>query len=619
MNREEALLGFAIVAASAALLPTVARRLPVPLPVLLLLAGVIAGPDVLGVFHVSEFEEFARVGVSLAVAVIVFEGSLAIRVSTLRSLGPVVRNLVVGGLIITPIVGTLAAHYLLGFGWRVSGLFGALVCVTGPSVITPLLRSIRVNDRLKSILSAEGVIIDPFGALLTLFLLQIVLADSLDPTQPAMWVATRLVVGVLAGLAGAVAVYGLSRLVRRLSAREISVMVLGSAIATFAAVEASVEEAGLTAIVVMGITLGNLRMPHMGAAIDFQESVVTFLVATVYVLLAASVDLDSVRALGWAGLGVVLALVLVGRPLLVVLSSWGSNLSWREQLFLSAVAPRGVVAASLASVVAVEASRFRDAESGKLVAMVFVVIATTITVQSAYAGSLARVLRVYPMSYVVAGAGEIGRRVAARLSGTGLPVVLVEPDEEAAVAAREEGFEVLIGNIADANVQKQAGVGEAEGLILATADDATNLLAAQHAKTLGCKAVYTRVSVPENMEAFLALGVQVVNPAEAAASELAGLVTPLPLDGVVASLGEDVTAARIKVQNASAQRAIEHIPELSGTLVVLVRRGQQGSIPHGKTQLQLGDELTLIGPMESVQKARSALSITPMEVLASGK
>ncbi|MGE5594850.1 MAG: cation:proton antiporter [Hyphomicrobiales bacterium] len=601
-------------AAAGGFLPIVVRRLPLPFPVLLLAVGLIAGPDITGVIDVSEFRDLARIAISLAVATIVFEGSMAIRLGTLRALGPVVRNMVVLGLVVTPVVAALAAHYLLDFDWRVSFLFGALVSVTGPTVITPLLRSIRVNDRIKGILSAEAVIIDPFGALLTLFLLQLVLAESLNPAAPASWAIGRILAGTIAGASGAAVVYLVARSIQRLTGREVSLVIVGGAVATFATVESLFHESGLTAMVVMGLTVGNLRIPHKEAAIDFQESVVTFLTATVYVLLAASVDLGDVRGLGWRGLAVVLVLVLIGRPLLVWVASFRSDLNWREKTFLSAVAPRGVVAASLASVVAVEVQSFTNSSGQELVALVFIVIALTIAVQSAYAGPLSRLLGVEPMTYVVAGSGNVGRRVAARLAGTGNPVLLVEGDEQAAIDAREEGFDVLIGNIADPAVQKRAGIDDAQALVLATGDDATNLLAAQHARKTGCAAIYTRVNLPENLQAFEDLGVSVVNPAEATAAELAHMVAPPLLEGLLASTDEDITAARIRVTNALAQRSIESLAELRGTLAVLVRRGQRSFIPDGKTFLQLGDEVTIVGPVANVARARGRLAIAPLAV-----
>ena len=612
MEIEVALRAAAVIAGAAALGQIVSRRLPIPLPVFLLAAGLLLGHDGLGVVETAEIEDLVSIAVTLAVALIVFEGGTVLRLPMLRLLAPTVRNLVLGGLVVTTIVGGLAGYIFLDFGWRVALLFGALVVVTGPSVITPLLRSVRVSDRVNAVLAGEGVIIDPLGALLTLFLLDIAVAESFDPAGPTRWVFERIVIGVGVGAIGAGVAFGIARVVRRLTSREVSLLVIGAAVASFATAESIGHEAGLTTMVIMGIALGNLPMPHREAVNEFQESIVAFLIATVYVLLAASVSVDAIIDLWPEGLAVVAVLVLVGRPLLVALATWRSELSWRERAFLSAVAPRGVVAASLAAIVAFKAKDLTDGSETDLVAMVFVVIVLTIVIQSAYAGPLARLLGVQPMTTVIAGAGNIGRRAATLLVGAGEPVRLIEADEEAAVEAREEGLDVLIGDITDEDVLKKAGVRDAKAFILTTPDDARNLLAAQLARTkLECEAVYARVSDVQNVDAFQSIGVAVVSQSEAVASQMAHLVSEPVLHNILSAVDEDVSVARVVVTEPKAARAVEGIPELRGTLVMLVRRGNTSVIPNGKTELQLGDVVTVFGKVEDLARVRSGLAMEP--------
>ena len=612
MEIDVALRAVAAIAAAAALGQIVSRRFPIPLPIFLLAAGLLLGRDGLNVVQTHELEEFVRVVVVIAVALIVFEGGTALRLASLRTLAPVVRNVVLLGLLVTPAVGAVAAWLFLDFDWRMAFLFGALVTVTGPSVITPLLRSFRVDDRLRNILASEGVIIDPLGALLTLFLLEIVLAGTLDPAGPTWWVAERLLIGGGVGAAGALLIWGTSRLVKRLSGREMALLVIGAAVAAFALAESIAHESGLVAMVVMAIAIGNIRLPQRQRVDDLQESVTVWLIASVYVLLAASIRIEDLAGLWPEGLIVVAILALVGRPLLIALSSIRSGLNWREQVFLSAVAPRGVVAASLAGVVAVEASSIAGSDASRLVAMVFVVILLTIGIQSAYAGTLARFLKVQPMTTVVAGAGEVGRRVATLLAGSGEPVLVVETDDDAVVRAREEGLEVLVGDISDAAVLEQVRLDEAKALLLATPDDARNLLAAQLARSkFNFESVYVRVNDVANLEAFQKLGVVPVSQSEAVASELARMVAGPMFQDVLAQVAEDVTVARVVVTSAAAQREIQGIPELRGTLVVLVTRGGDSVIPNGRTELRLGDIVTIFGSLQDLAAARAGLSVIP--------
>jgi len=609
---DAALRAAAVIAGAAALGQIVCRRIPIPLPIFLLGMGLLFGHDGLGLVETRELAELVRVVVVLAVALIVFEGGAALRLASLRTLAPVVRNVVLLGLVVTPAVGAGAAWLFLDFDWRAAFLFGALVCVTGPSVLTPLLRSIRVDDRLRDILASEGVIIDPLGALLTLFLLQIAVAGTFDPAGPTGWVLQRLVIGAGVGAAGALAVWTLTRLVRRLSGREMALLVIGAAVAAFAAAESLGHESGLVAMVVMAIAIGNVHLPQREQVDEFQESITAWLIASVYVLLAAGIRIEDITGLWPAGFIVAAILAFVGRPLLIVLASWRSGLNWREQAFLSAVAPRGVVAASLAGVVAVEAGAFAGDTGQRLVAMVFVVILLTIGVQSVYAGTLARLLRVRPMTTVVAGAGEVGRRVATLLAGSGEPVLVVETDEEAVMRAREDGLEVLIGDISDADVLRRAGMDEARALLLATPDDARNLLAAQLARsTFDCESVYVRVNDADNLEAFRKLGVVPVSQSEAVASELARMAAGPVFQDILAQVAEDVTVARVVVTSASAQRPIQSIPELRGTLVVLITRGRDSVIPNGRTELRIGDIVTVFGSLNDLAVARGGLSVIP--------
>ena len=610
MELESSLQAVAVVAAGAGISQIVARRVAIPVPVILLALGVLCGPDGLGIIKPDETGGLIEITVVLSVALIVFEGGTALNWRLLRVMGPVVRNLVVLGLVLTPAAGMFTAHYLLDFPWRVAALFGALVCVTGPSVISPLLRAVKVNDKIRVTLMGEGIIIDPFGALLTLFLLQLALSESADPSGPTAWVVQRVAVGVVVGAVGSAIVALVPRFVRRLSSREVSLLVVGAAVVTFAIAESSAHEAGLTAMVVMGIAIGNLPIPHREAVDHFQEQIVAFLVSAVYVLLAAGIELDQLSDVAIKGLILTAILAFVARPALVAIATFRSNLAIGERLFLALVGPRGVVAASLAGVVAVEAGGQLGVEEASFIAAVFVVIAATISVQSAYAGPLARLLKVYPLTTVIAGAGETGRRLAAKLVANGERVVMIEGDEDVAMKAREEGFEVILGDAGSIDVQKRAGLGEANVFVVALPDDDRSLLAAQLARThFGCERVVARVDNPANFAVFEAAGVMVVNPNEAVATELVGVLAAAPSLQALSLPEDNLEAVRITVTNPEAQTTLERQEALRGTLVMLVRRGGHGFLPTGKTRIQLGDQVTVFGPSDALRTARQGLTL----------
>jgi NhaP-type Na+/H+ or K+/H+ antiporter len=569
--------------------------------------GLVLGRDGLDVVRTEAVSAWAPLAIALSVALIVFEGGTGIDARALRKLAPVVRNLVIGGLVITPLIGMLAAHYVADFPWRVAALFGALVAVTGPSVINPLLRTVRVNDQIRAVLVAEGVIIDPFGALLTFFLLQVTVAESFDPAGPVSWVIGRVALGLVCGVAGSLFLLAIVRVVKRLQARELALLTLGCAVATFGIAESIASESGLTAMVLMGITVGTVAVPHREELEQFQDSIIAFLVATVYVMLAASISIGSIADLWPHGFIVVAILVLVARPLLVFIASAGSTLNVREKLFLSSVAPRGVVAASLASVVALEAAGRLGANEEQFVALVFVVILVTIAVQSAYAAPLARLLRVYPVRTIVAGYGETGSRVARRLRDAGEPVLVVESDGDRAVRGRDDGFEVLFGDIANQEVLRKAGVDEANALVLVTGSDDRNLLAAQLARGFGIERIYAAVRDPNSLPAFESLGITAVSPQNAVADELMNVVVGSPLTDVLVSPGDDISVLRFRVSNPAAPGKLSSIPGLRGALVILIRRGNRTIIPTGSTEIRFGDMVTVVAPQSVVDRVRDAL------------
>ncbi len=301
-------------------------------------------------------------------------------------------------------------------------VFGALVTVTGPTVIGPLVRRLRLNDRVNSVLLGEGVLVDPLGAILAVVVLELVLSGL--QADPFLWAPSRLGGGALIGLGGAAAAWSVMRIHREPDENDVLLLLLGLAAATFAVAERLLDGSGLTAMAVMGVSLGALPVPHRDAVTDTQDALTRIMVAAVFVLATAAVDLSLLADLWPRGFIVVGALMLVVRPLAVWLSARNSDLTRRERLYVGLVGPRGVVAAALA---AFAGGQLGDAEGGpELTALVFLTILLTIGIQSSYAGLLARVLRVEAMRAMVAGGGTVGRRVATQLAAGGHAVLVID-------------------------------------------------------------------------------------------------------------------------------------------------------------------------------------------------
>ena len=432
-----AISAFGVVGLAVAVTNQMARRLRLPPILIYLFVGVVAGPSVLDIFDPEDLEGVFRTSLELLVGLLVFEGAFAINVQYLRRVGRVVRNLLTIGLAVTFLSGTLLAGLLDVLPWRTAFMFGALVSVTGPTVIGPLVRSVRLNDHVRAVLLGEGVLIDPLGAILAVVVLQFVLGGFQQ--EPFLWVPSRLLGGAAIGLGGVLAVRGVLRLHRDPSPIDMTLLLLGMSAATLALAERALPDSGLTAMATMGVVLAAIELPHREQVRSFEDEFSRILLAAVYVLSAATLDLGLLRDLWPKGLIAVVGLMVLVRPFAVWLCTLGSDLRPRERLYIAAIAPRGVVAVALA---AFAGESLGDELLGpELTALVFLTVAITVGVQSSYAALLARLLGVRAMRALIAGSGTVSRRIGAQLVASGFDVVLVDPDEEAVARARSEGLD----------------------------------------------------------------------------------------------------------------------------------------------------------------------------------
>ncbi|MCP3985302.1 MAG: hypothetical protein GY723_13005 [bacterium] len=431
----------------------VARHLRLPSIVLLLATGVLVGPDGWGWIDPQTLGQEGLFGlVSLAVAIILFEGGLNLDLSALRRAAEPVRRLVTSGAAITTIGGAIAAHYFMGWGdLRLALLFGTLVIVTGPTVIRPLLRNVPLRPRLATVLEAEGLLIDPVGAIVAGVALQLIVLDpDLEPlTSGAVGLAARTAFGALAGLGFGLALVGLLRIPRAVPSGLENLVALGGALVAFEVCEALLTESGILAVTVAGVVVGNMERQVARELGEFQEHLTVGLIGLLFVLLAADVRIADVLGLGIPGLLTVGTLALVVRPLNVWICTLGSDLSWREKAFLGWVGPRGVVAAAIASLAAgfLEEEGFADADAIR--ALVFLTIAVTVILQGGTAPLVARLLRVRAPgreNLVVLGAEELAFAFVEALGVSKENVLFADSNPLHCRAAETRGYRVVWGN-----------------------------------------------------------------------------------------------------------------------------------------------------------------------------
>jgi NhaP-type Na+/H+ or K+/H+ antiporter len=471
-----------------------AWRLRLPSILMLLAVGFLAGP-VIGLLDPDTLlGDLISPIVTLSVGIIIFEGGLSLKLNELRAIGRVVRNLLTIGVVITWGLGTLGAHFLLGLDWSLSLLLGAILVVTGPTVIVPLLRDIRPSGRVSSILRWEGIMIDPIGVTLALLVFEGILAvDVQTATQVAVvgFVKTVLI-GVVFGVLGAFLLTGLLRRywIPDYLENPVTVMIV---IAAFALSDLLQPESGLLTATVMGIVVANQRAVSVRRIIEFKENLGVMLISTLFILLAARLHLNDLVHIGLGTILFVIMMMLVVRPLAVLISTLRSDLKWQERLFIAWLAPRGIVAMAAASIFTLELEHIGHPQAELLTPLVFTVIVATVVIYGLTAGPVARrlgVAQAAPQGVLIVGAHAWARKLAAALQDLGFKVLLVDSNWENVQAAHMEGLEAQYSDVLTEHEDglNLTGLGR---LLALTSNDEVNSLAALHfAEVFGRAEVY---------------------------------------------------------------------------------------------------------------------------------
>ena len=478
-----------------------AWRLKLPAILLLLAFGMLAGwaarPErFLG-------EELLFPIVSLSVAVILFEGGLTLRFRELREAARVVWRMISVGAAVTWVLGTLAA--LLVFdSVLLAALAGAIYVVTGPTVIIPLLRHVRPVRRVASIARWEGIVTDPIGALLAVLVFSVVAAGGVEEAAIGVLISLATTILISAALGGAAAAL-LVLLIRRHWVPDYlhNPVVLAAVLGAFTASNLVQSESGLATVTIMGIALANQKSITISHLIAFKETLGVLLVSALFILLGSRISIERVVGLGWSGAAFLAALVLVVRPAAVFAATIGSPLDWRERLFLACLAPRGVVAAAVSSVFALELYHLADvgrlseellADARLLVPLTFLVIIGSVTIYGLAAAPLARRLGLSdpnPQGVLFAGGDPFVLDIAGVLHDEGYPVLIVDSNFGNVASAKLTNLPAVHASIISDHVLEQLEVAGLGRMLAMTANDEVNSLAAlQWAEVFGRASVY---------------------------------------------------------------------------------------------------------------------------------
>ncbi|HUV02082.1 MAG TPA: cation:proton antiporter [Desulfobacteria bacterium] len=586
------------------------RVIKIPSIVFLLLAGIILGPEVTGLIEPGRFGSGIELLVGVAVAIIVFEGGLDIDVRQLRKLQHSILNLVTIGVIITVVFTTVAAYTLLSIPFNIALLFGAFVSATGPAVITPIIRQIRVNTKVASTLQAEAVLNDGASVILAALVFEWIVT-SFTGVKALEFLLIRLLDGVFFGALSGIILIILLRNIPLLTEQYARLFTISILLAGFVSAENIGNQSGVLAMALFGILIGSSDIPHKESIKHFKEDLSIILLSVIFILLATIIDFDAIRAIGRNGVLLAVLLLVIIRPVAVFASTRTSDLKRGEKLFISAMGPRGVVPASMAVYFAIRLSALGfDSEATSLLGLMFITIIITVLVTGVSASFIAKRTGVIPMEILIVGGGGVGRALADRFLIRGENVVIIDTDEENCKKALSMGIRAIHGDAEDVAILKKAGIEHAKYFVATTDQDNTNLLVCQIAKAkfgfTGEKLV-ARVNEPENLRAFMDLGIRSISPITATATMLDGMVGHPDLF-TMCEVTEEGDILEVEVSNKRViGKAIKDIVLPRDTLIVLVRRGGKSLIAHGDTLLLDGDYATIIGKLGAVQEAANML------------
>ena len=492
---EHLFLGLAVIIVLGIAAQWFAWRVKLPSILILLLCGFLAGPVTGLVNPDAVFGDLLFPVVSISVAIILFEGALSLSFAEYKETGGAVHSLITVGALITWVLTSIGAVFILGLDLRLSVLIGSILVVSGPTVVIPLLRHVRPKGSVSKILAWEGILVDPLGALLAVLVFEVVRGGDMEwgSTRAAFAFLRTLALGGGIGVAGGlIIVQFLKRFwIPDFLKNPVTLMMI---IITYSLSDLFQQDSGLLSVTVMGITLANQKSVAVRSIAEFVEDLRVLLISALFILLAARLDLVEFEHINIYSLLFLAFLIVVVRPISVFVSTIASSISWREKVFVALVYPRGIVAAAVASVFAIRMSGTGFDDANQLVPVTFLVIVGTVTFYGLGSPLIARLLgvsRANPQGVLIVGANPWAITVANALKDEGFPVLLADINRYNVYTARLAGIRTYHGSIISNRVVYRLDL-EGIGRILAlTPNDGLNALATLHfAEIFGSSEVY---------------------------------------------------------------------------------------------------------------------------------
>jgi NhaP-type Na+/H+ or K+/H+ antiporter len=498
-----------------------AWRIKVPAILPLILIGLLVGPlstyftdngmkIIEPVYHEATESglfpgEYLFYFVSLSIGIILFEGGLTLKRKEIADVGPVILKLITLGSAITFIGAGLAAHFIMGLPWSISFLFAALIIVTGPTVIAPILQNVPLNRNVATVLKWEGILIDPIGALAAVIVFEFIRSTegSMAYTSHALITFSQIIfIGLAVGGVAAIALYQLIKhdLIPNYL---LNVFTLAFVLTIFVFSDLIAHESGLLSVVIMGMVLGNLEVPRLKDILDFKESLSVLLISILFILLAANMDVDEMELVlnNWRSFALLGFVALVLRPLGVFLSTRASELRVKEKLFISWVGPRGIVAAGIASLFGITLTRENVEGAEYITPLVFMIVLGTVLLNATTARMVARWLKVIQDTsegILIVGSSTASRVIGKYLQDNGRHVVLIDNNDFNVRKAIDMGLKAYNLNIYTDDLSEQFDLVDMGYLVAMTSSPDVNEYAAKNYQRLfGENGTYRLISPDE--------------------------------------------------------------------------------------------------------------------------
>jgi NhaP-type Na+/H+ or K+/H+ antiporter len=441
--------------------------------------------------------------VSLAISIILFEGGLTLKMSEVKHVGPVITKLISLGAAVTFFGAAIVAHFTFDLSWEISFLFSGLIIVTGPTVITPILRNIPLKQDVSAVLKWEGILIDPIGALVAVLVFEFISVDGGGEfTKTAVIEFGKIVLfGATFGFTFA---HAMNFIINKKYVPHylLNVFALAAVLGVFVLSETFAHESGLLAVVVMGMVLGNANAPYLKELLYFKESLSVLLISILFILLSANINMSDLYLLyTWKTAVLFAAVVFIIRPIGVFLSTQGSTLKRNEKLFISWVGPRGIVAAGIASLFGLKLSKAGVPGAEYITPLVFMIVLGTVLLNATTARLFAKMVGVFLTKsdgILIVGASKVSRLIGDYLESNGRHVVLIDSNQANISKAKELGLEAINTNIYSDTLMDNIELNDVGYLMALTGSNDINTYAInKFSKQFGENGSFRLVSVDE--------------------------------------------------------------------------------------------------------------------------